>query len=558
MSGGARGRPFATRNIQDYRRAVREHRDDTPAFFNFGVDVVDRLASEANGPALVWTDASGQERRFAFSDIARLTDRLASSLRRLGIAPGDRVIVMLPRIPEWQIAMVACLKLGAVPIPSIEMLTEKDLAYRVGHSGARAVVARAAQAAKFASFHDALAVRVAVGGPVPGWEDFDAALADGDADFVAARVAAEAPALLYYTSGSTGQPKGVLHASRAIHAWRGSAHGWLDLGPGDLIWCTADTGWSKAGTSILFGPWSVGACAFFHDGPFDPRRRLALLERHGVTVYCAPGTELFRLVDEDIAAYDLGRLRHVVSAGEVLSPVVAARWLAATGVPVAEAYGQTETLMTVVNLGCLPLREGSMGVAAPGCELAVIDEAGRRLPDSEEGDLALRAPDPQLMLGYLDEPERTARCYLDGPDGRWFVTGDRAIRDVDGYFFHRGRSDDVINSAGYRIGPSEVENVLLDHPAVREVAVVGSPDARRGEIVKAFVVLRDGVEATPSLAAELQAHVKRITAPYKYPRAIAFVAELPKTLTGKIQRSALRNEERRLAAAAGGGAGTAG
>ena len=532
-----------TRNIADYAREYADFRWQIPRHFNFGADVVDHFARTADGPALVWCNAEGQEERYRFSDIARLSSRLASGLRERGVRKGDRLIVMLPRIPQWQIAMVACMKLGAVPIPCIEMLTAKDLAYRITHSGARGVIARAAQADKFAQD---LPVRVSVG-PRQGWQAWDEVLASGQEDFVPQRMDAEDPALLYYTSGSTGQPKGVLHSSRAVFAWREVARSWLDLGRDDTIWCTADTGWSKAGTSVLFGPWSMGACAFFHDGPFDAAERLRLLARYRVTVYCAPGTELFHLVDQDIARFDLSALRHVVSAGEALSPVVAQRWTAATGVPVAEAYGQTESLMTLVNVPGMPLKTGSMGLPNLGSTLEVVDDAGRVLPPDEEGDVAILTPNPQIMLGYWNDPERSAQCYLQADDGRrWFITGDRGHRDKDGYFFHRGRRDDVINSAGYRIGPSEVENSILEHPSVQETAVIGAPDKERGEIVKAYIVLRAGYEPSEALKKDLQDFVKRSTAPYKYPRAIEFIAELPKTMTGKIQRSALRTMNKQI------------
>lgn len=511
-----------------------------PETFNFGADVVDRIAREADGPALLWVSAEGAERRYTYSDIARLTARLASSLSAQGVTKGDRVIVMLPRIPEWQIAMVACLKLGAVPVPCIEMLTAKDIALRVKVAGAQAVIARGSTIDRFADIADMLRLRIAVGG-AKDWLDFDQLLEDGDEAFVPLTVAAEDPVLLYFTSGSTGQPKGVVHAARGLYRWRMSAIHWLDLKPGDLMWCTADTGWSKAGTSILFGPWSTGACSFFYDGPFVPEERLKLIARYGVTVYCASGTELLRLLDLDVAQHDLSRLRRTVSAGEALSPVVVERWRAATGSVVAEAYGQTESLMTLLNTPGMDYKSGAMGRAAPGCELAIIDETGAILTNGTEGDLAILAPNPQIMLGYWQDQARTESCYLNAADGtRWFVTGDRAMQDADGYFFHCGRRDDIINSAGYRIGPAEVEDALLAHPAVAEVAAVGAPDAARGEIVAAFVVLNSGYFAGEDASRMLQDHAKSITAPYKYPRAIYFVDSLPKTITGKIQRNELR------------------
>jgi acetyl-CoA synthetase len=528
--------------MKDYRAIHEAFRWRVPETFNFGADVVDYHAAREDGWALVWSDAAGREECYRYSDISRLTSRFASMLATLGVAKSDRVIVMTPRTPHWQIAIVGCLKLGAVPIPCIEMLTAGDLDYRIRHSGAVAAFTLARNAEKFAGLHGVLPVRVAVGA-AEGWGDYDALMAAADEGFAPVTVAAEDPAILYYTSGSTGHPKGVTHAARALYAWRVSAAYWLDLSAADTIWCTADVGWSKAGTSILFGPWSRGACSFFHDGPFEPRERLRLLEKYGITVYCAAGTELYRVVEEDAGDFDLSKLRLTVSAGESVNPVISARWRQVMGMPVSEAYGQTETLMTVLNYPSMPVKPGSMGLPSPGTVADVLDAKGRRLPIGEEGHLAILTPNPQIMLGYRDDPARTAESFIDGPDGRWFLTGDLARRDEEGYFFYTGRSDDVINSAGYRIGPLEVENALLEHDGVLECAAVASPDPERGQIVKAFIVLRAGVAGTPALATALQDHAKRVTAPYKYPRAIEFVEALPKTATGKIRRRALRDRE---------------
>lgn len=526
-----------------YEEFYRSFRWNVPEYFNFGVDVVDRMALEADGPALIAVNQAGDERHYRYCEIARLSDRLAAALRERGVKKGDFVIVMLPRIAEWQVSIVAALKLGAVPIPCIEMLTAKDLQYRVHNSGARAAICRADHVGKFAGVADMLEARLSVG-PADGWAELHAAIAEAPGDFEAAAVAAEDPAIMYYTSGSTGNPKGVLHASRGLYSWWVSAAYWLDLSPGDVIWCTADTGWSKAGTSILFGPWARGACALFYDGPFEPRERLRLIERHRVNVYCAPATELMRVAEQDVAAFDLSALRQTVSAGEPVSPAIAGRWRAATGMPISEAYGQTESLMTVLNYPGEQVKPGSMGRPAPGSKVEIIDRRGEILPAGEEGDIALLTPHPQLMLGYWREPERTAGCFVDGPAGRWYVTGDRGVRDDDGYIWYRGRLDDIINSAGYRIGPTEVENALLEHADVAECAVIGKPDAARGEIVKAYIVLRPGCPADARIVKALQDHCKSLTAPYKYPREIAFVDSLPKTLTGKIRRSELRQRER--------------
>lgn len=533
---------FGIARRKRYADFVREFRWDIPETFNFGRDVVDAWAAERDGIALVWENAAGDSATYRYSEIARLSNRLASALREAGVAKGDRVMVMLPRIPEWQIALVACTKLGAVAIPCIEMLTARDLAYRVENSGAAAAICRAEHANKFAAVLGHLRVRVSVG-DAPGWTSWQSAMASGTDDLSAADVASDDPAVMYYTSGSTGHPKGVLHAARSLYAWRMSAFYWLDLTPGDRIWCTADTGWSKAGTSIIWGPWSCGASSLFYDGPYVPAERLRMLAKHQVTVFCASSTELLRLGREDVSRYDLSALRRTISAGEAVSPVAAEQWHKVTECQVSEAYGQTEALMMVLNYPSEPVRYGSMGRPQPGLEIDIVDDQGIRQPAGTEGHLAVKMPCPQFMLGYWQEPERTEATMIEGPDGRWYLSGDRATKDADGCYWYAGRADDVINSAGYRIGPMEVENLLLEHPAVEECAVVGSPDRERGEIVKAFVVLKGGYAGSPELVAELQNHVKAQTAPYKYPRAVEFIDEIPKTVTGKIRRRTLKDLE---------------
>jgi acyl-coenzyme A synthetase/AMP-(fatty) acid ligase len=532
--------------MTDYENTHAAFEWDLPETFNFGGDVVDVWARDPERLALIWCNAEGEEERYTYADIAALTNKFTNVLKASGLEKGDRVLIVLPRIPAWQIALVACTKLGVIPIPCITMLTRKDLDYRFDHSEAKGIITTVENCGKVDP-NRVLALRLAVcgGDAAPaGWLSYEAAMDAGSEAFDPVSVTVDDPAILYYTSGSTGNPKGVTHGARSLYTWRGSAWYWLDLRPGDTIWCTADTGWSKAGTSILFGPWSCGATVLFYDGPFEPAKRFGILKKYNVSVFCAAATELRRLVSEQPPADGLPALRLTVSAGESVNPEIVTRWKDLTGAQLLDGYGQTETLMTVLNYPSMTVKPGSMGRPLPGVDMAVLSDDGNGLAETDQpGRLAMKLPNPQLMLGYWRDPDRTAASIVkvDGTD--WFVTGDRARCDADGYLFYEGRDDDVIGSAGYRIGPMEVENALIEHPAVQESAVVGSPDADRGEIVCAYVVLNSGFEAGDTLIKELQDFVKASTAPYKYPRKIVFTAELPKTVTGKIRRRDLRDLE---------------
>jgi acyl-coenzyme A synthetase/AMP-(fatty) acid ligase len=528
--------------MQDYAETARNFVLAIPETFNFGHDVVDAQAARRDKPALIWCNAQGQERHFNFSDIRRISNQYANLLTRHGLKKGDRVIVMLPRIPEWQLAIVACMKIGAIPIPCIEMLTSKDVEFRVKDSGAIAAITTSTNIDKF-SRCDALTIRVSIEETMAAqWLPLNLSEQEST-DFSCAVLTSEEPALLYYTSGSSGHPKGVLHATRGIYTWRLSAAWWQTLVEDDIKWCTSDTGWAKAGTGILFGPWSRGSCVFFYDGKFDARERLQLLERYKISVFCAPATEFRHLVNENLAEVDLSVLRLSVSAGETVNPEIVHQWKALSGSELLDGYGQTETLMTVLNYPCLPVKPGSMGQPIPGTHFEILSDDNVILGPNQVGHLSMRLPNPQFMLGYWNNPKRTQESIRTIDDVDYWLTGDLSSRDEQGYLFYAGRSDDMISSAGYRIGPTEVENALIEHPAVTESAVVASPDAQRGEVVKAFVVLHPDYVPSEALVKTLQQHVQQHTAPYKYPRRIEFVASLPKNPSGKIMRRVLRDQE---------------
>jgi acyl-coenzyme A synthetase/AMP-(fatty) acid ligase len=415
------------------------------------------------------------------------------------------------------------------------MLRARDLAFRVRHSGARLVIADRAAEVEVEEMLEQLETPVSV-------------LYLDEARSELARYIDRAPtedttagerAFILYTSGTTKEPRGVVHTHAYTWALRSQAEHWLDVHEQDVVWCTAGTGWAKSIWNVLIGPWSQGAELVLHQGGFDAEERLGLMERLGVTVLCQAPTEYRMLAKVDsLATVHLPRLRHAVSAGEPLNPEVIERFQDALGITVHDGYGQTENSLLVANAPGMEVRPGSMGLPTPGHDVAVIDDHAQICGPGVEGDIALFGRPPTLFAGYWEAREESDAVMRDG----WYVTGDRGVQDDDGYLWFVGRADDVILSSAYRIGPFEVESALLEHAAVAESAVVGAPDADRGEIVKAFVVLRPGTDPTAELISELQEHVKAVTAPYKYPREIAFVDELPKTTSGKIRRSELRRQ----------------
>jgi acetyl-CoA synthetase/medium-chain acyl-CoA synthetase len=526
-----------------YEDRVRDFKWQLPEEFNFGA-LIDAWGTDRSRVALYWEDEAGRRERWTFWDVRQASNRLMNALAALGVGRGDPVMVMLPRVPAWQVAMIGAMKLGALVIPCTASLRARDIRYRAEHSGAKAIVTTVEQVPEVdAALAGAAgpAVRIALGGAPVGWHDLDTLLARASSGGVPARTRTDEPALCYYTSGTTKDPKAVLHTHAYPFAHRWTGEYWLDLRRTDLHWTTADTGWAKAAWGVLFGPWMNGVPVFMFNGRFDPERELDLLERNEVTVFCAPPTEYRLLVKQDLRRWRLARLRHCVGAGEPLNPEVINAWHEAYDLMIHDGYGQTETTVLAANLPGMPIRPGSMGKAFPGHDVRVIDDAGAEVAPGQIGDLALHDTPPSLFREYCKNPAETAATRR----GAWYLTGDRARRDEDGYLWFVGRADDVIISAGYRIGPFEVESALLEHPAVLESAVVASPDPVRGEVVKAFVVLREGQARGDDLARALQEHVKKVTAPYKYPREVEFVDSLPKTVSGKIRRVELRERERK-------------
>ena len=521
---------------------------DPPAHYNFARDTIGRLAAgQPDARAMLWTDGSGAVIDRSFAELAEHSARAAAVLRAAGVGRGDTVLILLSREIEWWELMLACLRLGAIASPGTVQLTPKDIAYRRAAAEARCIVAGADVAPRAdEALGDAAVTRIHIGGARAGWTDYSAAKAEAAPLDEIADTAFDDPALCYFTSGTTGQPKMTIHGAGYPLAHEITGRFWLDLGPDDLHWNMSDTGWAKAAWSSLFAPWLMGAAIFVNHAPgFDPVAAMDLLEAYPVTTLCAPPTAYRMFVRADLEGRTFPHLRHCVSAGEPLNPEVIDLWKRATGLDIHDGYGQTETVLLCCNRAGAA-RQGAMGRPAPGIDLAVIGDAGEILPPGEEGDIALRVGEglpPGLFLGYRGDPDRTASVFRDG----WYLTGDRATVDAEGFFWFVGRADDVILSSGYRIGPFEVESVLFEHEAVAESAVVASPDPTRGEVVKAFIVLAAGHSPSDELAKALQDHVKATTAPYKYPRRIEFVDSLPKTVSGKIRRKELRDDEFRKA-----------
>jgi acetyl-CoA synthetase len=475
---------------------------------NLSRDVVD--AADPRRLAMVELARDGTRREWSFAEVSDRSARLAGTLMANGIARGDVVMTLIGNRPEWVFTMVACLRIGAVVLPCTEQLRANDLRLRFEVTAPKLVVADERNREQLAAAEPACPVLY-----VPDDKLYDAEPAP------AADLGDDEPALLTFTSGTSGEPKCVVHGGRYVAGQRMQAEHWLGAQPGDLVWCTASSGWSKSARNVFIAPWIRGAAALLHDARFEPQERLELLARERVNVLCMAPTE-YRVIAKRAQLCGFDDLRGMVAAGEALNPEVLHAWHEATGLWIRDGYGQTETGQTTGMPAGEPARPGSMGRPLPAVKLWVQD-----------GDLvADPSTVPPFVLGYLGEPRHDRNTT-------WH-TGDRVSQDSDGYLHFEGRADDVIISAGYRIGPFEVESALVSHPAVAEAAAVAAPDEERGSIVRAIVVLRDGHAPSDALASELQDHVKTQTAPYKYPRIVEFAADLPKTASGKIRRAELR------------------
>ena len=480
---------------------------------NFARDVVEAAPPERL--AVVELAHDGRRRKWTFGEVAAQSARLAGTLQGQGVGRGDVVMTVIGNRPEWVLTMVACFRIGAVALPCNEQLRARSLAHRIAAAAPKLIVADERNLCELNGARPPCRVLT-----VPDERLF----ADDVDPAPAAELEPQDPCLITFTSGTTGEPTGVVHGQRYLPGQRLQSEHWLAAQSGELVWCTAATGWSKSARNAFIAPWLRGAAALLHDARFDPAERLEILQAERVNVLCMAPTE-YRVIAKRVQLRPFPELRSLVAAGEALNPEVIRAFREETGLEIRDGYGQTETGQLTGNPPDAPVRPGSMGRPLPGVDLQIAD-----------GELVLNDPatDPTFFVGYLDGTP--------APAGRPWPTGDRVRCDDDGFLYFEGRTDDVIISAGYRIGPFEVESALVSHAAVAEAAVVAAPDEERGAVVRAVVVLRDGFAPGSQLVAELQEHVREQTAPYKYPRIVEFADELPKTASGKIQRARLRGE----------------
>jgi len=538
-----------------------------PENFNFAYDVMDELAkTKPDARALVWCNDDDEEEIFTFADLKTRSDQAANFLRAQGIKKGDMVMLILKRHYEFWWLILALHKIGAVGIPATHLLTEKDIVYRVNAADIKMIITTSDHMDILDNIDKAQAKTTTLASKVfvdrfdrvqrdgnsctGGWVNFHAAMAATPTDFV--RPTGDDATqntdimLLYFTSGTSGMPKMVIHNYIYPLGHISTAKFWQAIEPGDLHFTVSDTGWAKTAWGKLYGQWLCEGAVFVYDysDRFKPVNLLDKIQQYQVNTFCAPPTMYRFFIKEDLTKFDLSSLRHASIAGEPLNPEIYNQFLAATGLKLYEGYGQTELVITISCNKYMEPRPGSMGKPMPHCKVDIIDENGESCAPGQEGQIIVLADRENapvgLFLGYYRDENMTRGAWQNGV----YYTGDMAWRDEDGYYWFVGRADDVIKSSGYRIGPFEVESALLEHPAVLETAITAVPDEMRGQVVKATIVLANGYTASDELKKELQDHVKHVTAPYKYPRIVEFVDALPKTISGKIRRVQIREEDK--------------
>ncbi len=535
------------RETIDAKGVLQEFSLDYPENFNFGYDVVDVLGRKSpEKRALVWCDGQGQERIFTFAHMSRLSNQAANALLQGGIRPGDRVLVMLKRHDEYWPCAIALHKIGAVMVPATHMLTCGDLEYRLERADIRGVICTPDNGVpeKLTQAMERVRrpiLRWCVRRDIPGFRNLTREMAEARDWLERIPTCAEDPMLLYFTSGTTGLPKGVIHDHTYPLSHIVTAKYWHQAEDGGLHFTVAETGWAKASWGKLYGQWLMECAVMVFDfDNFDPRQLTAVINRYGVTSFCAPPTVYRYLVRKGIP--DMPTLRHATTAGEMLAPEVFRRFTEATGIPLCEGYGQTETALLMANFKGMEPVAGSMGTASPMYRIQLQDRQGNVVPAGEIGEVVLLPRDgkkiPGVFSGYLDGEAQYRQVWRGGV----YHTGDAAYQDPQGRYWFHGRFDDIIKTGGFRVGPYEIENILMEHPAVLECSVVGVPDPLRGQSIKAVVVSGAEYSPTPALAREIREFCNQRLADYKWIRTLEFVREMPKTISGKIQKKRLRGE----------------
>ena len=523
-----------------------------PDNYNFAFDVVDWYGkNEPKRRAMIWVSNDDEEIIFTFEDIMKESAKTAHYLRSLGIKKGDRVLVVLRRHYEWWFVMMALCKIGAIAIPATDQLKEHDFVWRFNSAGVSAIICTATGnvigEAESAADKCGVNIRIITNGEREGWSCFTKEYAkfpdvytreDNPEDTKADEIM-----LMYFTSGTTAYPKIAAHMHTYSLAHFTTGHSWHNVDPNGLHFTVAETGWGKAAWGKLYGQWLCGACVFVYDfAKFDQAKLLSKFGKYKITTFCAPPTIYRFMIKEDLSKYDLSSLKYITTAGEALNPEVFNRMKEATGLSIMEGFGQTETTLTVANFKGMVPKPGSMGKPNPQYDIKLLDSDGNIITSiGEEGEVCIDISKKRplgLFKEYYRDEVQTKEAMHDG----YYHTGDMVWVDEDGYYWYVGRTDDIIKSSGYRIGPFEIENVLMEHPAVLECAVTGVPDPVRGQVVKATIVLAKGYTESEELKKDIQDFVKRETAPYKYPRIIDIVEELPKTISGKIKRTELRKK----------------
>ncbi len=540
--------------FRDYNDFYNHFSLNVPDNFNYAYDVVDEYARlEPGKRALVWCDDAENERIFTFADIKRISDQAANFFLSCGIGKGDTVLVILQRRHEYWTTLMALSKIGAVAIPATHMLMKKDLVYRMEKAHVKMVVSvnedELCDNIRKAMKEVPCVQHAATIGKREGFIDYTEAVEkqseELDIPFRSER-SADDLLLLYFTSGTTGMPKMVTLPQRYTLGHIVTARYWLNCMDDGLHFTLAETGWAKASWGKLFGQWLCGSAIFVYDfhGKFDPSALMEHIARYKITTFCAPPTVYRFMIKSDMSKYDLSSIKYMMTAGEALNPEIYRQIRMKTGHPIYEGFGQTETTVVCATFSeFMEIRPGSMGRPSPLYYVQLLDNEGKHVEQGETGEICIRLRDKQngLFAGYYNDPALTETVMYDG----YYHLGDLAFCDSDGYYWFVGRKDDIIKSSGYRIGPFEVESALMEHPAVLECAITGVPDTEgvRGQLVKATIILAPGYEPSDALVKELQNHVKKTTAPYKYPRVVEFVKELPKTISGKIRRVQIRKND---------------